>query len=74
MKEYKKPITNPKISICQRGKTCFIGCFNEFDCIKGFKEYDDEETGIKEARDFFKDKTDLEIKIVRPKLTKIKYS
>lgn len=61
-----------KISVCKKGSKFNVACFDGFDCIRDFIEYDDEISGIQDARLFlFDTKGVIDIEIVRPVITRM---
>ena len=70
-------IERPKISVCSYRNRVSIGCFDGFDCIRNFVDYQpqDEDKGINEARQFFENRgLSDEPEIVRPSITKMRLS
>lgn len=69
-------INDPRISVCTYPNHVAIGCFNGLagECVGDFIEYPrcDEEKGIQEAIEFFKDFTDITPTVIRPTITKMK--
>ena len=72
-----RKIERPKISVCAYRHKVSIACFDGFDCIRKFVDYQPQEEGkgIDEARKFLNEcgVTD-EPEIVRPSITKMRMS
>ena len=62
-------ISEPIIAICRESKR--FARFDGFSLIKAYRGYESEEDAIKEARDWFKARTEVEPKITYPRIIKM---
>lgn len=65
-------IPNPSISVDRQSKSIAVFA-NDFDMVRPFHHYQDEETGVADAKAWLKQFTDEKPKMVYPRVTAIRY-
>lgn len=65
-------LEEPIISLCRQSKR--IGIFNGLDLVRDFADYQDDKTALQEACAWVRERSDVQPKVVYPKITKMNLS